>query len=503
MNRLEQIQNAVQKGREALLALDFVYPRSVREIKGEFIFLARLEKSKHLFTGPAGALSREFEGETRALLRVCPLSPGNAASLRRLFPFTSPAAIGNRPSFGTGDRMGLATPGHVRAFMKYDIFPVLAQQSMREMTRTHRTAQEVLDDATFGVFQEGYEGGFGADADHIKTAEDALMCLSTGFTMFTVDAADHINKKGNSLPDNEAVKLLNESPDNAALRAAYLDKKIRFEENGRAVEIEYTEASLGKALAVYGRAVRHMADVYAALRKASKGRAFDFEVSIDETDAVTLPRDHFFVANELKRLKVDFQSLAPKFVGQFQKGIDYIGDPREFERQFSEHAIIARRLGDYKLSIHSGSDKFTVFPVIGKYSQGHFHGKTAGTSWLEAVRVVAVKAPVLYRQMHKFALTKFEKDRQSYHVTTDIDGIPDVDAMQDAELPMLLDMVDSRQLMHITYGSILSTKNIIGHLFFREEMNRILFENEELHYQFLSKHIERHLETLGVKKKEG
>jgi hypothetical protein len=74
---------------------------------------------------------------------------------------------------------------------------------------------------------------------------------------------------------------------------------------------------------------------------------------------------------------------------------------------------------------------------------------------------------VLYRQMHKFALTKFEKDRQSYHVTTDIDAIPDVDAMQDAELPMLLDMVDSRQLMHITYGSILSTKNIIGHLFFR------------------------------------
>jgi hypothetical protein len=278
-------------------------------------------------------------------------------------------------------------------------------------------------------------------------------------------------------------------------------KNIRFEEEGTLVEFSFTEADLGRAVATYGKAIDHMAAVWEALKREAGRNDFDFEVSVDETETDTLPKDHYFVAGELNRRGVAFRSLAPKFVGQFQKGIDYIGDTAEFERQFAAHALIARKCGGYKISIHSGSDKFKIFPIVGKYTRGYFHGKTAGTSWLEAVRVASVKAPDLYRRMHAFALTRFEEDRKSYHVTTNLNNIPDAASLKDTELPALLDKTDSRQLMHITYGSILSTRDAGGRYLFRDELFSVLNRHEEEHYAFLSRHMERHLELLGLNRR--
>src|SRR5690606_16530037 len=137
-------------------------------------------------------------------------------------------------------------------------------------------------------------------------------------------------------------------------------------------------------------------------------RDFDFEISIDETETITSPMAHFFVANELTSKGVNVISLAPRFCGEFQTGIDYIGDVEQVEKELSEHALIAEHFG-YKLSIHSGSDKFKVFPIIAKYTKGVVHVKTAGTNWLEAVRVIAKTNPKLYRRMHQFALDNFEE----------------------------------------------------------------------------------------------
>src|SRR5690625_169958 len=123
------------------------------------------------------------------------------------------------------------------------------------------------------------------------------------------------------------------------------------------------------------------------------GRDIDYEISIDETETITSPLAHFFVANELQAADVKVISLAPRFCGEFQKGIDYIGDIEQFEKELSEHALIAEHFG-YKLSIHSGSDKFAVFPIIAKYTKGVLHVKTAGTNWLEAIRVIAGTNPI-------------------------------------------------------------------------------------------------------------
>ncbi|MHB8818028.1 MAG: tagaturonate epimerase family protein, partial [Bellilinea sp.] len=117
----------------------------------------------------------EFEGQT---LQVCPLTPENAAVLRSKLPWLRPKLLGTQTSAGMGDRLGLATPGHVKAVQRTDgnIAPIFAQQSIREMTRTGRSPVQVMDDAMWGVFQEGWRSGFGADADHLKTIQDIDSC---------------------------------------------------------------------------------------------------------------------------------------------------------------------------------------------------------------------------------------------------------------------------------------------------------------------------------------
>ena len=119
------------------------------------VFLAHLEEGKRLVVKAGSTVSKKFEGNESEGLTLCPLNAANAAALRGLFPFTAPVPIKEgKVSFGTGDRLGNAAPGHIHAVEKFDVFPILAQQSMRELGRTNRRPQDVIDAATFGVFQD-------------------------------------------------------------------------------------------------------------------------------------------------------------------------------------------------------------------------------------------------------------------------------------------------------------------------------------------------------------
>ncbi len=161
------------------------------------------------------------------------------------------------------------------------------------------------------------------------------------------------------------------------------------------------------------------------------------------------------------------------------------------------HAGIADDFG-YKLSIHSGSDKFSVFPMIGKYTGGRFHVKTAGTNWLEAVRTAAKVKPSLYRRMHRYALEHFEEAAAYYHVTTDISKIVPLDQVSDADLAdTYMNEDNARQLIHITYGILLQAKDERGGTLFKDELYRTLSEQEEAYEQSLISHIGKHIEWLG------
>lgn len=382
----------------------------------------------------------------------------NAVILRRVFPFTAPRAVlrENR-TVGVGDRLGLATPGHIRVFREYDAYPVFAQQSIRELNLTHRTFEDVLDCASFAVFREGFTRGFGADGDHLKTPEEVEYAISCGYTMITLDCSEHIRNDVQSM-SFEQVKT--EYKPNKALEEKYLGRSFDVEGN----EISFDEESFMRMSLIYNDAIDFAVGIYRKYFTPCEGQ-LDFEVSIDETATPTEPAQHFYVAKELTDAGVQPATIAPRFIGEFQKGIDYIGDKAAFEEQFKIHAAIARRFG-YKISVHSGSDKFSVFEAVGKYTNGHFHLKTAGTSWLEAMKIVAEHEPELYRKCHRYALeTAFAEARKYYHVTTDLTKIPSLDTLSDAQLPELFDNNDARQLIHITYGLILNNPELRQSLF--------------------------------------
>jgi len=418
---------------------------------------------------------------------VAPLDHKNAVVLRKLFPFAAPSRVlGYERSFGVGDRLGIASPGHARLFEKYDAYPVLAQQSIRELNLTSRTYMDVLDAASFAVFREGFKKAWGADGDHLKTAADVKYALGLGFSMITLDCSEHIN---NNVTDENAPPVPKKYADK------FLGKKFDI---GEGVNLSFTEAELKKIAAVYGKAISYAAGIYKECFKSWKCNA-DFEISIDETATPTTPLEHYFVARELIDAGVSFATLAPRFCGEFQKGIDYKGDLAQFDKEIKIHAVIARHF-KYKLSIHSGSDKFSVFPRIGKATKNVFHVKTAGTNWLEAMRVVAQKNPALYREVHKYALKVFDEARKYYHVTTDLKKIPKVEKLADKDLPELFNQDDSRQLIHITYGLILAEKNTDGTFAYKDRLYKFWKDHEKDYAKALEKHIGKHLTKLGVKK---
>ncbi|MCU0105152.1 tagaturonate epimerase family protein [Acholeplasma vituli] len=472
------------------ILVDAIYPKSVHFIEDTWVFMQKGVKADELVA--YGRLATEFTGEVHSFegkkLVIAPLNFQNGQVLRRLFPFTKPVPVLHKQrSFGLGDRLGLATEGHARVFEVYDAYPIFAQQSIRELNLTHRTYEDVLDAASFGAFKVGFTRGFGADGDHLKKPEDIEYALSLGFTMITLDASDYIRNDINGMSDekvNQEVSL------EEALKARYLNQTVQIEDT----KFTISEQELKRCVLVYGKAIDFAASIYKTYFIEKKANA-NFELSIDETATPTTPVQHYFVANELKLKGVKLDTLAPRFCGEFQKGIDYVGDIKQFEAELIIHAAIARHFG-YKLSIHSGSDKFSIFSLIGKHTRGHFHVKTAGTNWLEAMRVVAMKAPKLYRDIHAFAIQMFPEATKFYHVTTDLNRIPNLSSLSDQQLPELFHNNDSRQLIHITYGFILNHKDEQGKFVFRDQLFQLWRDESDAYSDMLFNHIGKHLELL-------
>jgi tagaturonate epimerase len=441
----------------------------------------------------------EFEGERTAVggrvLLVGPLGPRNAAALRTRLAWLRPALIGLRTSAGFGDRLGRATPGHVRAVRATGgaVAPVFAQQSMREMGRTGRTPADVIDDAMWGVFAEGWRGGFGADADHLKTTDDVDRCVAGGFTGFTVDPGEHVWSGADTASAAEVQAAVEGLPwdvledSEPGLRARFLGRG--FDVGSRAIRLEPGE--LARAAAKYGRAVALVVRIYRHLLTAAG--AFELEVSVDETDSPTSHAEHFYVATELRRLGVAWVGLAPRYVGRFEKGVDYIGDLREFERDLAVHAEIARALGPYKLSLHSGSDKFAIYPMVARHTRGFVHLKTAGTSYLEALRAVASIDPGLFREIYRFCREHYDVDKATYHVSAELARAPLADEVSDDEAVAVVDQFDARQILHVTFGSVLTAQCPDGRRVFYDRFMAVLDAHPEVYAGYLESHFRRHL----------
>ena len=287
-----------------------------------------------------------------------------------------------RLSFGVGDRFAHQAAAQLAAFERLAAEGVVVapvwNKSNREHTFVGSEPASVRRAAAAAVAARGWAHPWFVDADHVRLDTVGKYVASSDF--FTIDVADAIG-----------------APADPAAVVAFVD---RHPELRRPLEIEgvsgplpLSAESTAAIAATYHRAAAEAGRIHRHVVERKAGEGFVTEVSMDETLAPQTPRELLVILALLADEGVPVDTIAPKFTGRFNKGVDYVGDPAAFEREFSDDvAVLAHARRAYglpagiKLSVHSGSDKFTLYPpirrVLGRTGAG-VHVKTAGTTWLE------------------------------------------------------------------------------------------------------------------------
>lgn len=414
--------------------------------------------------------------------------------------------LGLAASFGFGDRIGLATPGHVAAMERAGgrILPIFPQQSIREMARTGRSAVQVMRDALAGMEAAGWTGKTGADADHLKTPGDVDVTAAAGFTFFTIDPSDHVDDHSDSYDERALRAKVNALRGEIDWLDQYTGKEVAL---ATGTKIEFDEQAVLRCATKYGRALNATTELALHIQTTQEnaGRPYEIELSIDETEQPTTLAEHYIIADQCLRQGVRLVSLAPRFIGDFEKGVDYKGDVATLEKSLGDQAAIAELLGPYKLSLHSGSDKLSIYTAFARATRGRFHVKTAGTSYLEAVRVAARCEADLFHRIVAFARQRYETDKATYHVSATLESAPpptEVADVAELERHYLENWSDvpagkgftqpGRQILHCTFGSVL-TDETLG-----RDLRDVLAANQAVYTEILAAHFERHLGALSA-----
>lgn len=412
--------------------------------------------------------------------------------------------LGLTPSFGFGDRIGLATPGHVAAMKAAGagMAPIYPQQSIREMTRTARTPQQVMDDALSGALEAGWEGPVGADADHLKTHQDVDVTAEVGFTFYTIDPSDAVDAHADDYDEPTLRERFGAVAEQIDWFDSYRGKTIDLPTGSL---INLNEEACMRAAVKYGPALNHAIELADYIRQVNNkaGQEYEIELSVDETEQPTTLAEHYIIADQCLSRGMKLVSLAPRFVGDFEKGVDFKGDLAALEASLNDHAAISELLGPYKLSLHSGSDKLSMYAALARATKGRFHVKTAGTSYLEALRVAARHDESLFRRIIEFARVKYPTDKATYHVAATLKSAPPASEVSDtqeleklylecwADVPQGLGFTaPGRQILHCTFGSVLTDPELGPAL-------RSLLETHQATYdEVLTDHFVRHLQAL-------
>ena len=326
-------------------------------------------------------------------------------------------------SFGMGDRFAQQAAAQLRACQLaaqsgVDVVPVW-NKSNREHTFIGSEPQSVLDAAKAAVERLGWTAPWHVDADHIRleTVDRFVPCSD----FFTIDVADSI---GRAAPAEDRAAFVERHPE--------LVGTVRLE--GVTHPFELTRTGLERITEKYMLAVQDAGRIYRHVAAAKGEGNFIAEVSMDETDAPQTPPELLVILALLADEQIRVQTIAPKFTGRFNKGVDYVGDLVQFEREFNEDlAVIAHAVSRYglpanlKLSVHSGSDKFSLYPIIRRALRrtgAGVHVKTAGTTWLEEVIGLSEaggEGLELVRDMYGYALSHVDELCAPYASVIDID----------------------------------------------------------------------------------
>lgn len=419
---------------------------------------------------------------------------------------TACVTLGLAPSFGFGDRIGLATPGHVESMKRSGngIEPIFPQQSIREMTRTQRSAQQVMDDALNSARTSGWLGPIGADADHLKTPEDVNDTAAAGFTFFTIDPSDEVDQQADDYDEATLRLKFTTAREQAPWFNVYLGRTVDLPTG---TKIDLNEEACMRAAVKYGAAIHRARQLGDHILRVNEtiGRDYEIELSVDETDQPTTLAEHYIIADQCLQSGMKLVSLAPRFIGELEKGVDYKGDVQALEESLNDHAAVAELLGPYKLSLHSGSDKLSMYPALARSTHGRFHVKTAGTSYLEALRVVARHDEPLFRRIIDFARDRYDTDKATYHVSATLQIVPPTSELPDStrleqvylerweDVPLGHGFTEpGRQILHCTFGSVLTDTDL------GPAVQSVLLSHPETYAEVLADHFSRHLDALAA-----
>ena len=292
-------------------------------------------------------------------------------------------------SFGVGDRFNHEGEAQLRALIKainqgVNVTPVW-NKSNREHNIVKSEPEGTRVEAEEAVKALNWHGPYFIDADHINLSNVDRFILHSSF--FTLDVAQYIGQKANDeeIEDfKKSCKTLGEE-----ISIPGIDEKIKI-----------TDELLDDVTLKYLAAIKEAGKIYRHIEDTKGVDNFITEVSMDEVETPQTPVDMFFILKMIANENIPAQTIAPKFTGRFNKGVDYAGDVNQFTKEFEQDVLVidyaVNHFGlheDLKLSVHSGSDKFTIYPVmaeiIKKYDKG-LHVKTAGTTWLEEVIGLAI-----------------------------------------------------------------------------------------------------------------
>jgi hypothetical protein len=326
-------------------------------------------------------------------------------------------------SFGVGDRFNHEGEAQLRALMKanakgIEVIPVW-NKSNREHNIVHSEPDGTREEADAAVKNLGWTGEYRVDADHINlTTVDRFITHSD---FFTLDVAAYI---GNSSGYEDVAAFI------SSCRILGQQVNIPGIKEPVVITDELLDREAGKFLA----AIKEAGKIYRRIEAVKGAGNFITEISMDEVETPQTPVDMLFILKMISNERIPLQTIAPKFTGRFNKGVDYVGHVEQFAKEFEEDVLVidyaVRQFGlpeNLKLSVHSGSDKFTIYPVmagiIKKYDKG-IHVKTAGTTWLEEVIGLALAGDEglkTAKQIYEQALSRKEELCGPYADVIDID----------------------------------------------------------------------------------
>ena len=326
-------------------------------------------------------------------------------------------------SFGVGDRFNHEGEAQLSALITatsegVEVTPVW-NKSNREHQIVHSEPEGTRIEADNAVKRLGWEGPYFVDADHINLTNVDRFIEHCDF--FTLDVAMYIG--------NESSEA-----DVAAFKKSCAAFGDNVEIPGIDEPIIITDELLNNVATKFLAAVREAGEIYQRIASVKGVGNFVTEVSMDEVEAPQTPVDMFFILKMIADEKIPAQTIAPKFTGRFNKGVDYVGDAEQFAKEFEQDLFVidyaVKAFGlpeDLKLSVHSGSDKFTIYPIMAEIIKKHdkgIHVKTAGTTWLEEVIGLAISGDeglAVSKEIYEKAMARKEELCGPYADVIDID----------------------------------------------------------------------------------